>query len=164
MKTHDGTGTVTWKSLTKYRLQKNWALAKTQQAVTSIFAARGGDMRNTFSASAHIALPVIGSSKKLLTLLSVRERRQAALLLVLMAVMAILEALGIAAIMPFLAVLGNPELVNSNPYLALVYEALGFSSDSDFLFFLGLSALVVVVAATLFRTLSHYAISRFTQM
>ena len=109
-------------------------------------------------------LPVITSSKKLLALLSVRERRQAGFLLVLMAIMAILETLGIAAIMPFLAVLGNPELISSNQHLAYVYGALGFRSDTSFLFFLGLSALAVVIAAALFRTLSHYALSRFTQM
>ena len=49
--------------------------------------------------------------KKLLSLLSQHERRSALLLLVMILVMALLDMIGVASILPFMAVLTNPDLV-----------------------------------------------------
>ena len=49
--------------------------------------------------------------KKLLYLLSSYERRRAMLLLTMILFMALLDMLGVASIMPFIAVLTNPEIV-----------------------------------------------------
>jgi len=50
--------------------------------------------------------------KKLIDLLSPPERKQAGVLMVMILVMAFLEMLGVASIMPFMAVLTNPEFVS----------------------------------------------------
>ena len=52
--------------------------------------------------------------KKILCLLNLRERRLAGVLLVLIIIMALLEMIGVASIMPFIAVLTNPSLVETN--------------------------------------------------
>jgi ATP-binding cassette, subfamily B, bacterial PglK len=65
----------------------------------------------------------------------------------MMLVLALLETAGVASIMPFLAVLGNPELVETNPALAWAYERGGFPSVSRFLFALGVGSFVLVVAS-----------------
>ena len=49
--------------------------------------------------------------KKFLYLLSDREKKHAYLLLVMILAMALLDMLGVASIMPFIAVLSNPEIV-----------------------------------------------------
>lgn len=49
--------------------------------------------------------------RKTLDLLTSQERGQAYLLLVMILVMAFLDMVGVASILPFLAVLGNPEVV-----------------------------------------------------
>ena len=49
--------------------------------------------------------------KKFLFLLSSHERKRAGLLLVMMLIMALFDMIGVASILPFIAVLTNPSLV-----------------------------------------------------
>ena len=55
--------------------------------------------------------------KKLSNLLTSNERFRTMLLLAMVLIMAFIEMLGIASIMPFIAVMSNPELVETNTYL-----------------------------------------------
>jgi len=59
--------------------------------------------------------------KKLLDLLTPHERKRTGLLLGMILVMALLDMLGVASIMPFMAVLANPELVQTNSILRAAY-------------------------------------------
>ena len=102
--------------------------------------------------------------QKLLALLSPAERFRAYLLLGMILVMALLEMLGVASIMPFMAVLANPNVVETNPYLARAYQELGFSDPNRFLFFLGVGVFVALVASIAFKTLTTYALLRFSHM
>jgi len=70
---------------------------------------------------------------KLLHLLTPRERRRGALILLMVTGMAALEIAGVASVMPFLSVLGNPEVVRENDALAAAYHGLGFASVDAFL-------------------------------
>lgn len=99
-----------------------------------------------------------------LTILTPSERRRGALVVALMLGAALIEVAGIASIAPFLAVLGNPEVVETNSYLARAYAALGFESPRAFLFALGLLALVVLVGTSVFRAGVTYAVTRYTSM
>ena len=54
--------------------------------------------------------------KKLLYLLSRQEKRKAVLLLFAIIVMAMFEMIGVVSVMPFMAVLMNPELVETNSF------------------------------------------------
>lgn len=105
-----------------------------------------------------------GLLQKILYLLSAREKRRGALVLGMVVVMAMLEVIGVASIMPFLSVLGNPEVVRSNPYLVTVYEALGFSSVDAFLAALGVATFTLILFSTLFRAFTYHAMNRFIEM
>ena len=63
--------------------------------------------------------------KKLLFLLSAHERKRAALLLLMILIMAFLDMLGVASIMPFIAVLTNPSLIETNYILNFLFQASG---------------------------------------
>jgi len=101
---------------------------------------------------------------KLLDLLTPHERRQGGLLLVMILVMALLDTMGVASIMPFMAVLANPELVESNSYLAGVYHSLEFADAEAFLFFLGIVVFFALVISIAFKAFTIYVTQRFTQM
>ena len=62
-----------------------------------------------------------------------------------MTLMAFIEIIGISSIIPFLTVLGNPEMIKSNYYLSLVYTSLEFNSENLFLIFLGFIAFFVLL-------------------
>lgn len=97
-------------------------------------------------------------------LLTRRERWRGLILIGVAILMALVETLGVASIMPFLAVLGNPSVVESNTFLAWFYRRGGFVSTDAYLYILGLAALVAVVVAALFRAAAQYTIFRFANM
>jgi ABC-type multidrug transport system fused ATPase/permease subunit len=102
--------------------------------------------------------------RKLLDLLSASERKRAFLLLGMILGMALLDAIGVASIMPFIAVLGSPELVETNKLLKFAYTKLGFTDPQQFLFALGIIVFVLLVVSLAFKALTNYAQLRFTLM
>lgn len=108
---------------------------------------------------------MIGTTiRKSLALLSRVERRRGALVLIMMIAMAFFETAGIASIMPFLAVLADPSVVETNKFLNQVYKSLGFGSTRAFLVFLGFSFFGLMLVSTSFRTVTHYTMNRFVEM
>ncbi|MEM6825188.1 MAG: ABC transporter ATP-binding protein [Pseudomonadota bacterium] len=78
--------------------------------------------------------------------------------------MAVFEVAGVVSVMPFLAVLASPSVVETHPVLAGLYDFAGFTSTDRFLIFLGICAFLVLVIAALVRMLGQYALIRFAQM
>ena len=52
--------------------------------------------------------------KKILFLLSPKERKRAVLLLVMILLMAVIDVIGVASILPFMSVLVNPSLIHEH--------------------------------------------------
>ncbi|MCR4308134.1 MAG: ABC transporter ATP-binding protein/permease [Candidatus Berkelbacteria bacterium] len=102
--------------------------------------------------------------KKLFDFLTPQERRQGLLLLFMTLVMALLDVIGVASILPFVAVLARPELVETNYVLARINTTLGFNDPQDFLFFLGAAVFVILLISIAFKALTTYAQLRFTLM
>jgi ATP-binding cassette, subfamily B, bacterial PglK len=102
--------------------------------------------------------------RKLRDILSQRERRRFYLLFGMMMVSGLVEMITISVMFPFLAVVARPSVIETNPTLAAIYDALGFASVESFLIFAGVGVFAVVVFGLLFATLTQYAIYRFTAM
>ncbi|ODN65526.1 ABC transporter transmembrane domain-containing protein [Methylophaga muralis] len=102
--------------------------------------------------------------KKTLSLLSKQEKKRGLLVLMMVIIMAVFETLGVASIMPFLTVLGNPEAIETNPYLNTIYSYFNFQSKQQFLIALGVFAFSLVVFSAAFRIATTYVINRYTQM
>jgi len=79
-------------------------------------------------------------------------------------IMAFFDVLGVASIMPFMAVLVNPEIIETNAYLAYIYSNFGFTNSQDFLYFLGLSVFVLLVISISFKAMTTYVQLRFILM
>ncbi len=107
---------------------------------------------------------MLSTYRKALALLSRKEKRGGGLVLGMVIVMAVLETAGVASVMPFLSVLGNPEVVQTNPVLNTVYEGLGFTSVDAFILALGAAAFGLILFSAFFRSLTHYAMNRFIEM
>ena len=73
--------------------------------------------------------------KKLFTLFSVQEKKRIYFIVSIMVTTAIVDAFGVASIMPFIAVLSNPSVITSNIYLSELYSLTGIVSERNFLFF-----------------------------
>ena len=82
-------------------------------------------------------------------------------------IMALLDTLGVASIMPFMAVLANPQLVETNAVLNIAFQAaaaFGITTTQHFLFVLGILVFVLLVASLAFKALTTYAQIRFTRI
>ena len=103
----------------------------------------------------------------LYSILSSHERKIAGLLLIMILIMAILDMIGVASILPFIAVLSNPTLIDTNSILNLLYQKsslLGVETKDHFLFLLGVIVFIVLISSLLFKALTVYAKHRFVQM
>jgi ABC-type multidrug transport system fused ATPase/permease subunit len=76
----------------------------------------------------------------------------------------VIDMLGVASIMPFIAVLSNPGIVQTNAYLKWGYETFAFASVTDYMRFLALVFLGLLVLTLAYRAMSTWILSRFTQM
>lgn len=105
--------------------------------------------------------------KKILFILSYRERRNAGLLFIMILIMALLDMIGVASILPFMAVLTNPDIVQTNIILGKMFQAssvFNVENNQQFLYFLGVLVFVLLVASLAFKALTTYLQIRFVQM
>ncbi len=100
-------------------------------------------------------------ARRLLALFAPAERRQAGYLVPAMIVQALMETVGVASVMPFLAVVANPGTVDSNAILHRVYTMLGFGTVNGFLIFLGVSSLVVLLVSNVFSAWVVFLLHRY---
>jgi ATP-binding cassette, subfamily B, bacterial PglK len=105
--------------------------------------------------------------KKFHDLLTPPEFRRAGLLLVMILIMALIDTLGVASIMPFMAVLTNPQLVETNAFLAAAYQVavtLGVATIEQFLFALGVLVFLVLITSLAIKAVTLYVQLRFSLM
>lgn len=94
--------------------------------------------------------------RKLFALLTRPERMQFYLLLALMILMAALETAGVASIMPFMAVVTNPEVIETSGALSKAYAALGMQSHQQFMIVLGIGVLGLLVCSNLLKATNSW--------
>ncbi len=105
--------------------------------------------------------------KKILFILSPHERKRALLLLFMIIVMALLDMIGVASILPFIAVLSNPTFIETNIFLNKIFHTsimFGIETKQQFLFALGVVVFVLLIISLTFKALTSYMQIRFVQM
>ena len=102
--------------------------------------------------------------KKIFFLLTRQEQKRSIFLLLMMLCMALLDTIGVASILPFIAVLSNPQLIETNQILSIFYKIGSFQTHQDFLFILGLIVFLILTSSLAFKALTVYFQTRFTLM
>jgi ABC-type bacteriocin/lantibiotic exporter with double-glycine peptidase domain len=105
--------------------------------------------------------------KKLLNLLTVREHKSTAFLLGMILIMALIDMIGVASILPFMAVLTNPNIIETNNFLNSMFEAskiFGIENKQEFLFALGLLVFILLITSLFVRAFTTYVQLKFVQM
>ena len=101
---------------------------------------------------------------KLLSIFSKKEGKKAFSLILLMTITALVDAAGVASILPFMAVLSNPTTIETNFYLSKLFLFSGLQSDKSFLFFLGIAVFTVMVTALTLKAFTLYLTLRFVRL
>ena len=104
---------------------------------------------------------------KILYLLSAQEIKRAILLLLMIIIMAFLEMMGIASVMPFMSVVSNPDIIETNDNLNKIFRLshkFGIQDEEQFVFVLGVFVFLFLVISLSFKALTTYAQIRFSQL
>jgi ABC-type multidrug transport system fused ATPase/permease subunit len=102
--------------------------------------------------------------QKILSLFTRRERRRIYWLLLSILLMGIFETTGIASIMPFMAVITNPGIIQQNQVLSFAYNYFNFSGDNEFIFFVGIGVLSVLLISNSFAAFTTWRLLRFAYL
>ena len=97
--------------------------------------------------------------KKILFILTYKEKKNALILLIMMIITGLLEAIGVLSVAPFILVLLNPEIVDTNKILKISYDFTkfyGISSIDQYLIFLGTVFFLILIISISFKTLTFY--------
>lgn len=101
------------------------------------------------------------SFKKLIYLLDSRTRLQFLLLFGLMIITAILEMIGIGLIMPFIAVITDPGIMDENVWLRSIKKIVNAKNQTDFLIFMSLGLVMFYILKNISLGFLNYLQLRF---
>lgn len=104
---------------------------------------------------------MLATMRRLYAILETRERVRAFGVLALMVVGAALEACGLGLIMPFIALLNDPQIIERQPMLHWLYERLPVGSPRGFIIWMAGGLAVVYVVKNLYLAASYYLQYRF---
>ena len=82
-------------------------------------------------------------------------------------IMSLLDMTGVASILPFMAVLTNPEIIETNFILNYIFEfsrSFGVQNNQEFIFALGVLVFLLLLISLLFKALTYYVQARFVYM
>jgi len=103
--------------------------------------------------------------KKFLSLFTKRELQGSYYVMILMVLMAAMELAGIVSIVPFLTVISDPKVIDTEPFISIYNFSLKFGvvNNSQFLLFLGFLSILVIVTSAIFRSYTHYKTNMFIE-
>jgi ATP-binding cassette, subfamily B, bacterial PglK len=110
---------------------------------------------------------LIKTYKKVLDLFTPNEKLQGAILLFFILIAAFLDMLGVASILPFVSLLMNHDLVETNKFLIYLYEVFnnfGGTGIKQFLFILGIGVFIILIFSLIFRSFVVYFQTHFSLM
>ena len=99
--------------------------------------------------------------KNLFNLLSTNQRKRFYILQLLVILMSVVEILGVASIIPFMALVGDISQLEQNTFFAEIYRQSGASSESQFVFYIGLCVLGLLFISMIISIFTTWGLSMF---
>ena len=99
--------------------------------------------------------------KELLYLLTPSQRKRFYVLQIFVAIMAVLEIFGVASMIPFMAVVGDMSQLQEDTPIAQIYKSSGITSESQFVFILGVFVLLALTISTIISMFTIWKLSIF---
>lgn len=105
--------------------------------------------------------------ERLIGLLSADERRRGGRIFIFVVLIAIFETIALGSVIPFMAALANPAIMESNNPIGKLRDVVtnsGLIEKDRFLVLLSLCVTVFFVASNILRAFTAYVVTRFTLM
>ncbi len=104
---------------------------------------------------------MLNTFRRLNQILSRGEKIQLLVLLLTVILMSFLQVAGIASVMPFIALVLEPNLVYENEWLSRAYELFNFSDVHSFIIAIGITMFVFIVFSNAVSALANWLKMRF---
>ena len=104
---------------------------------------------------------------KILGFLNKKEKQRSLILFILILFTGIVDTLGIASIFPFISILSDPNLINTNPtlnFLSIKFDQLGITNYFPFQKIFGYGVLIFFIISIFLRSITNYLQIRFVNM
>ena len=98
---------------------------------------------------------------KLRSLFDRRDAIQLGLLFAAILLMALLEVVGIASILPFMRLVAEPDVINDNEWFKWVYETFNFSSPRALLITVGIAVITFLTISNAFAAFTTWLQDKF---
>ena len=105
--------------------------------------------------------------KRIFYILTPGERKHAGLVVIMISIMALLDMIGVASILPFMAVVTNPDIIQTNAILNEAFQIsnrFGVENNRQFLFALGVMVFLLLVFSLAFKAITTYVQVRYIEM
>lgn len=93
-------------------------------------------------------------STNILGILDPIQKRKVLLLQILILIMTCFELIGLASIVPFMTIVGNPDAIGSNTFLSQAYTFLNIKNHNDFIIYLGCGVLIALTISSIISMLT----------
>ena len=103
---------------------------------------------------------------KLISLFDKTELRSGGNVLALVVFMAVLDTLGVASLLPFLAVVGDPDIVNQDPMFIWLFKAsnyLNIYNVTDFIVLMGILSISTIVISAIYRMYTQWHMNNYIE-
>jgi ABC-type multidrug transport system fused ATPase/permease subunit len=103
--------------------------------------------------------------KKLIYILTPEEHKKAISLFLVTLIMALLDGIGVVSIMPFIMILLNPQILETNLILENIYTSMkvfGLETNLQFTFFIGVCTFIMLIISLAFKAFTLYKQHSFT--
>jgi ATP-binding cassette, subfamily B, bacterial PglK len=91
-----------------------------------------------------------------------KEKRNFWMVLLIVLASSLIQVIGVASIMPFIALVAEPQLLESNKWLLLFKSSLNLNSAKDVLLALGMVVFSILVLTNSLMALTSWSIGRFS--
>ena len=102
--------------------------------------------------------------QQLWNILTPLDKKKLGVVAIFVVFMTIIESLGVVSIMPFLAVLANQESVQHNFLLKRLYIWFQVENTNQFIVYLGLISLSIVIFSAVLKIMTQYSLNRFSSL
>ncbi len=104
---------------------------------------------------------LINLIKKIKIIIAPQEKWQLLVLFASILLTALFQTLGVVSILPFMSIVMQPEIIESNRWLNWLYNSLGFTSVNSFIIFIGILMLLIIIIGNLTSALATWLKVRF---
>lgn len=84
------------------------------------------------------------------------------ILFIMSLLFSLVELIGISAIIPFISVIANPGLIQSNQYLRYIYAVFEFPSEAAFIKYFGISVITFYIIRGIYVVFYNYLVNHFS--